>query len=541
MFPVMPGQSSSELTQTRLGNLNESNARQPLSQSHSLSSIAGRLQSPSSQYALAFIIFAVFSLLNFWLQRWIGYQAIALLYLLSVVLLALFAGRGATLFGTTLTAFGWGFAFAPPKYSFHIAGFYDQAMLAMYFIVALTVGQLTARLRAERLAEQEREARARALYHLTDRLAAANTLAEIATLAVHEVARIFGNQVALSLPSPEDNPQLVALDSGSWSLDQTEREAAALAFKHNKPAGPGTELRPDASALHFPLSAGSVPAGVLSVGLSSAPYLTQPRRELLANLAQQIALLLDRQRLRETEAAARLLAESERLGRTLLNSVSHELRTPIAAITGAASSLQKSSPLNPTQQQLSTEIESAANRLNRVVQSLLSAARVQAGQVRPEMDWCDLSDVVRAALRGNSQWLGARSVRVHVAASLPLVKADYVLVEQALGNLLLNAAVHTPAGTPVDITARLEGREVILEVADRGPGLPSDQLERVFDSFHRTPLAKPGGTGLGLAIVKGFVEAQGGRAWAANRTGGGAVFGICLPVGDAPRLPDDTL
>jgi two-component system sensor histidine kinase KdpD len=170
---------------------------------------------------------------------------------------------------------------------------------------------------------------------------------------------------------------------------------------------------------------------------------------------------------------------------------------------------------------------------------LLNAARIQSGQVKPKLDWCDVADLVQVALRGVEKVVADHPVESRITPSLPLVKLDFVLMEQALANLLVNAATHTPAGTPIEIGARAEGRELILEVADRGPGLPAAELERIFDLFHRAPDARPGGTGLGLAIVKGFVEAQGGRIQAANRPGGGAAFTIRIPITDSPTPPEE--
>lgn len=348
------------------------------------------LTHPLQQYALAFIGFLASTLINFSLSDFIGYQSLALVYLLAVVVLALFLNRGPVIIATALTAFWWGFAFAPPPYTFHITGAYDKMMLVTYFAVAITISQLTSRLRAHR----------------------------------------------------------------------------------------------------------------------------------------------------EAVAKTSLLAESERLGRTLLNSVSHEFRTPISTITAATSELRASGSLTPVQQKLTAEIETASARLNRVVQSLLSAARLRSGQIRPKPDWCDVPELVRMAVRDVAALTAGHPVEVKIAAGLHLAKLDFVLTEQILANLLANAAMHTPAGTAVEISARLEHYDLIFQVADRGPGLPPDQLERVFDPFHRAAGARPGGTGLGLAIVKGFAEAQGGRVLAENRQGGGAIFTIVLPANETPKLPE---
>jgi len=399
---------------------------------------------------------------------------------------------------------------------------------------------LTTRLRLQQLAERQREQRASALYQLTRELASASDFPQLLSGAVREVGAVFDADVALLLPDPEANQPLTPYPAGLWVLDEKEEGVAAWAFQHDQPAGRFTDTLPQATALHLPLSAGGKPSGVLALRFHTSRPLSFQQRSLLDSFVRQIALVIDRQRLRDAETTAKLLAQSEQLGRTLLNSVSHELRTPIAAITSAASGLRESGTLTPAQADLAAEIESASARLNRLVQSLLSAARIQSGQIKPHLDWCDVADLVQVAMRSVENLLGQHPVATRIAPGLPLLKLDFVLMEQALANLLVNAAIHTPPVTPVEIVARVEGRELVLEVADRGPGLPVNELERIFDLFHRTADAKPGGTGLGLAIVKGFVVAQGGRVQAANRAGGGANFAIRLPVPDAPSLPEET-
>ncbi len=243
----------------------------------------------------------------------------------------------------------------------------------------------------------------------------------------------------------------------------------------------------------------------------------------------------------ETELRTKLLSESEKLGRTLLNSVSHEFRTPISAIVGAAGNLRAQGELSAAQERFIGEIESAGARLNRIVQSLLSAARIQGGQLQPRLDWCEVRDVVNASLRESAELLKGHPVETKIAAGPQLARMDFFLMQQALSNLIANAAIHTPLQTRIEISARTEGKELHLQVADRGPGLPAQELEHIFDVFHRLPNSKPGGVGLGLAIVKGFVEVQGGRVSAANGANGGAVFNIRMPAADNPELPEETL
>ena len=279
--------------------------------------------------------------------------------------------------------------------------------------------------------------------------------------------------------------------------------------------------------------------GVLSLRFRDAAGLAPEQRDLIEAFVRQIALVVDRQRLREAEQQAKLVAESERLGKTLLNSISHEIRTPIAAISSAASGLAgtKGAASMEFQRAMVGEIQEAATRLNRLVGNLLDMTRLESGHVKPKLDWCDVADLIQVTVKAMANELARHHLTVEVAPGLSLIRIDFVLMQAALMNLLLNAAVHTPPGTAVKVSAAVEDKALALTVADCGPGLPADAIERVFDKFYRAPTAPAGGTGLGLSIVKGFVEAQGGQIKAENRAGGGALFTIRLPLGEPPPAP----
>jgi two-component system sensor histidine kinase KdpD len=321
-------------------------------------------------------------------------------------------------------------------------------------------------------------------------------------------------------------------------MPEKEQSVASWAFLHRQPAGRGTDTLPSAEGSHLPLLAGERAVGVLSLRFRAPASLAADQRDLLDAFVRQIALVLDRQRLRDAEQQAKLVAESERLSKTLLNSISHEIRTPIAAITSAASSLSETlaGGAGEFERTMVGEIEEAARRLNRLVGNLLSMTRLESGHVKANLDWCDVTDLVQVTLKDIGKDLAQHEVNVGLAAGLPLVRMDFVLMQQVLTNLLLNAAVHTPPGTAVQVNAGVEADTLVMTVADNGPGLPPDALPLIFDKFYRAPAAPAGGTGLGLAIVKGFVEAQGGRVKADNRPGGGAVFTIRLPLAKPPAI-----
>ena len=231
---------------------------------------------------------------------------------------------------------------------------------------------------------------------------------------------------------------------------------AQWAFAHRQPAGQGTGTQPNAEGLHLPLLAGNRTLGVLSLRFNEPLPLTPDQRDLLDSFVRRIALALDRQRLRDAEQHAELVAESERLSKTLLNSISHEMRTPLAAITSAASALTDApgQPLQQWRRDMTDEIQEAARRLNRLVGNLLEMTRVETGHVKPKLDWCDVADLVQVTLEDIRGEMARHPVAVDIPEGVPLVRMDFVLMQQVITNLLLNAAFHTPPGTSVWLTAR---------------------------------------------------------------------------------------
>jgi two-component system, OmpR family, sensor histidine kinase KdpD len=463
----------------------------------------------------------------------VGAHAMAFLSLLAVVVLALFVERGPALLAAALSAAIWDYFFLPPVFKFRVSHFEDALLLVMYFVVALALGQLTTRIRAQEVAERQREGRATALYLLGRELAEATTVDQIIQKVVDELSRSFHAAVAVLLPDARNRLQFQK--ASTLELGQKEQSVAAWVLEHRQSAGKFTGNLPTVDILFIPLESSNSVLGVLGLRLGQPAPPTIHQRNLLDALTRQIALALDRQRLSELSEKAKLLAESERLGKTLLDSMSHEIRTPVAAIRAAAIDLAELKSVSSPGAELIAEIQEAAERLNRLVGKVLDITRLESGHIKPLFNECEVNDIVNVAVAETEKDLAHHALTIDLAPDLPIIRTDFVFLQQALMNLLSNAALHTPAGTPVRLRVWKTQEALFLAVADRGPGIDPQSIGRVFDKFYRAPDAPTGGTGLGLSLVKGFVEALGGKVEAENRHDGGVEFTIALPLSQADR------
>jgi two-component system sensor histidine kinase KdpD len=360
----------------------------------------------------------------------------------------------------------------------------------------------------------------------------ATTLDQIAQQAIRGMEHTFKSKVMIFYAEAPDKLRTFPASAEYASLNDLDRQAASWVLKHGDCAGKFTPNLPLAEAFYAPLITSGGVTGVLALRLEQSFPLTIQQLNLLDSFSQQIAFALDRHRLRDISERAKLLAESERLSKSLLNSVSHEMRTPIAVIKSAVNNLLylEESDDRKTRSDIMSALQDATERLNRLVGNLLNIARLESGHVKPRIAECDVSELIRVAKANTESEFAGRKVNVELAPDLPFAAVDFNLMEQVLTNLLSNAAIHTTRGTPVDIRARAERQSIAIEVADRGSGIPPESMGRLFEKFYRGPSAPTGGTGLGLSLVKGFLEAQGGTVEVMNRLGGGAVFAVRVPL-----------
>lgn len=462
-----------------------------------------------------------------------GYWTIALIYLTLVVALATRFHQVTILLIATVSAALWNFLFVPLVFSFRTVRFSDTLMVVMYYIVALVIGQLTSRLRSRELAERKHEQRTAALYRLAQGVVESTTLDEGLQRAVQELRSVFNAQVAVILTGENGQLNDSTHPASTWLMNNEDKKLASEVMRHKRSSDCFVDTPLDEKLIFLLLKTSKAEMGILGLCFHDGSTLAQDEHELLVAFSDQIAIMIERYQFIQQAGRTRLIEESEKLYKTILDCVSHELKTPIAVIQAATSEvglildrIKEAKGVGP----ILSEIDTASLRLSGIVDSLLRMTRIETGRYRLEPVWCDVDEIVGSARQQVREQLSAYRVSVSVPKNLPSVKVDPDFVEQALVNLLSNAAAYSRPGTEIKVVANTDEKYLILQVVDAGPGLAPEMAERIFDKFFRGPHAPPGGLGLGLSIVQGLVQALGGSISVMNNPEQGATFTMRVPV-----------
>ncbi|MET3133382.1 two-component system sensor histidine kinase KdpD [Oxalobacteraceae bacterium GrIS 1.11] len=466
---------------------------------------------------------------------------IAMLFLLTVVLVAVRFGRGASVLATIVSVAAFDFVFVPPRFSFAVSDFQYVITFAVMLAVGLITGHLTADLRFQARVAAHREERARALYEFARELSGVLQTEQIFEITRSFIERAFQARATLLVPDDKDRLQQAPTDAQGAHIGALDLGIAQWAFDHAEAAGIGTDTLPASSVFYLPLIAPMRTRGLLALLPANRRWLLVPeQRQHLDTFAALAAIALERVHYIDVAQGALVQMESERLRNSLLAALSHDLRTPLTSLVGLSESLAMSKPpLAPDQLDMARSLQEETLRMSALVSNLLDMARIESGHVRLNLQWQALEEVVGSALRASRPQLTAHSVRTRLAPGLPLVRYDAVLIERVLCNLLENAAKYTPAGSAITVAAELCGRYLQVTVYDNGPGLPPGREEAVFEKFTRgeRESAKPG-VGLGLAICRAIVEAHGGKIRASLSPEHGAAFVFTLPLGTPPAMPE---
>lgn len=503
---------------------------------------------------------------------------ISVAYLLIVLALASTRGMFAAVVASVVAFLSFDYFLVQPLYTFTIGKIDEWLALFIFLATAITTGQLASMMRQRADQARKRARESRILYELlrdTNREGDVERQLLIIARAVVDVFSPWGvRDCAILLPDAQgklvmqastretDTPESLSPDeaaTAAWVMAQ-----AQTAELHDVLPAPPTSsnfaqrviVRSTAVerpvrrfARMVPLKLGQRVVGVLRLSMEDDPRLFDVERNLGVEREQahpdaaffwtfvdQAAAVIERERLRRESLQVEVLQRTDALRAALLSSVSHDLRTPLSSIKAAASSLLQEDVQwdEEARRSFALAIVREADRLNRLVANLLDMSRIEAGELKPEKEWYPLDELIHDVLGRMQPLLRGREVHSGIPDDLPPVELDYLQIDQALTNLLENAVRHTPPGTAIDIHVQVCDDSIMVSVADRGPGIPSADTERIFDKFYRVlsseKAARTTGSGLGLAVSRGLIEAHGGRIWVENRPGGGAIFRFTLPL-----------
>ena len=510
---------------------------------------------------------------------------ISLAYLLIVLALASTRGLYAAVLSALVAFSSFDYFLVPPLYAFTIGRFEEWLALFVFLATAIITGQLASamRLRAEQASRQARETRI--LYELVRATNSEEDLEQQLSIVAHAIVDVFSSwgvrDCAILLPDAQGKLTLQAsalqvdeeakLSSdekatASWVMTQdqaVELHDVSLAPQLSTSSAPRAIVRSTA-ANHpmrrylrmIPLKIGQKVVGVVRLQIEDDPRLftrekslgidrdrSNPATAFFWTFLDQAASVIERARLRRESLQIELLKRTDALRAALLSSVSHDLRTPLSSIKAAASSLLQEDVQwdEEARRSFALAIEHEADRLNRLVGNLLDMSRIEGGALKPEKEWYPVDELIHDVLDHMQPVLQGRTVQTHLPDDLPPVELDYLQMDQVLTNLIENAVRYTPPESPIEVSAQIDGEQMVISVADRGSGIPQADKERIFDKFYRVLATQRNavsvpGSGLGLAVSKGLVEAHGGHIWVEDRPGGGSIFRFTLPVGKAEGI-----
>ncbi len=486
------------------------------------------------EYFQSLLSVVLVTLVNLALLNFTGYWSISLIYLMSVLVLALFLGRGPVMTAAVISGFLWNFLFIPPRFTFFIHTFEDFLMLLIYIFAALIAGIFTTKIRQREKLIQNREKINTHLYRHSEELAVCNTAEDIAKVTLRNIKNIFSSECIYVTVG---NEMKIISSSGNTNFSAKEYSVAQWSYDKKKKAGRFTDTLSSSEGYYIPVQTGTSNFGVIGIFFSEGSYAERYNEFLIDSITAQTALYLERMQIRDESVKNKLLYESEKFSRTLLNSISHEIRTPLSQIKGASSILHEKALLDRQDysKELTEEIQESVEDLDHIINNLLDMTRLESGKVKMKMDWTDPNDLIQQAIKRTRGKLIHHKVRVESVSAVPQ-RMDVSLMEHVIVNLLLNAAIHTKEGTVIKIKEERTVSHYKLIISNNDFPVYRKDREKIFEKFlHSEKNTK--GLGLGLSTSRGLVEIQGGTL-ICDPDADETRFIITLPLDEAVIPPD---
>jgi two-component system sensor histidine kinase KdpD len=460
------------------------------------------------------------------------YLVAGMIFLIYLTFNAFFSTPFIIMLMALTTSILWNILFIPPRFSFHISAPEDILMLFGFVAVSFLIGLQSMRVKRREKIVESIDERLGFMYFLTTNLFEATGITKIIQLTLDRLSKQFRVQAGVILASTDQTKTLDEFVIGGLQLSEKELIVARWAFLHKRSAGRFTDTLGASEGIYLPLVYRSINYGVLCI-LPGENLFSSNQISIFEDVARHLALVIEKENLNENTKNIRVQQASEKIYSTILNSVSHELKTPLAAISGAASSLQEDEILKHPEiiKNLSQEILWGSQRMQGLIQNLLDMSRIEAGKITLKKDSCDIKEILGNILTYVERYYADKKIEIlYNENQIPFVYLDQSLIEQAIKNIIQNACLYSPEGTKITLTVGRLNDQLRIVIKDNGPGLPSQDPSIVFQKFYKQDDKKTGGTGIGLTIAKAIIELHGGQILATNHQEGGAVFTIKIPA-----------
>ena len=503
-------------------------------------------QPPLVAYFYSLMMVAITTFCAYYISDYLEIFDTALIYIIPVLLSAIWWGRWPSYLTALVGVLFFDLLFIEPLFTLKVTDLRYVWSFFIFLIISFLIGGRTEKLRTEMRQARQQEKSTRAVYQFSREIVAISDMNAIS----HSLAKYSGETIErktiIALPDEKGGlnniikfDSFIELSKQLSAKDIKEAEVAVMAwvYKNNHEAGRSTETLPGGKYLYIPISIKEKVYGVFGICLAEKK-LTPSERRMVDAWVRLAAIAMERASLTQQAYKANLLIEADKLRGALFNSISHELKTPLSAILGSVSTLLEADTLysKEDRRELLANIKDSSLRMERLITNLLDTARLESGMIQLKYDWCDIEDLIGTTIRHSGESLN-KNIQVDLPDNLPLIRADFVLLEQVLINLIDNAIKYSNNQVEITIRVRRKVDEIEISIMDRGEGIPEENLNKVFDKFYRVKkLKKISGTGLGLSICKGIVEAHKGRIYAENRTGGGAVISFVLPIEEPGKI-----
>ena len=490
---------------------------------------------PPRAYAESLVSLVGVSAAGYFIDQYVDIPNISLMYLPVILSAAIRYGLAPAVVTALLSTFAYNFCFTEPVFTLHVESPENIVALAFFGIIAVLTSRLTVKVREQTFLARTQADTTATLLAFARRMAGTRKLDELANAAAQEIRNLLRVDAVVLMPDADNRLAQRGAAPVAAALSEADLAAAQWAFEKSQVAGRGSETLPGAKRLFLPVRTANGVVAVMGVSRDEPDFqISSAQRRLLESIGDLAAVGVERVRLAKDVDQAKVAADQERLRASMLTAVSHDLRTPLAGILGALSSVRAYGAQMPESERTALLLmaEEETQRLSRFVSNLLDLTRLDAGSLTPRTESVQLQELVGGVLHRMASQLDAHPVVVKLPPDLPALWLDPALFEHVLTNLLDNAAKYTPDGSAIEVVAQRHRFTLTLEVRDCGPGIPADELGKIFDLFHRVRQGDKAraGTGLGLAIARGFMQAMGGSIRARNRDEGGAVFEIEFPA-----------